>query len=340
MPSNEAAEQLTRALQDPFGIQGRANVEEWLNTMMSRYPLWSFQAWAYAKLQSNQLLTNFPLQLLINSILEDEDLTPRDWTVQPVYVEGQALPDHKESKQLTPLEAAIDRRRYWLCDQGRHGETLAIEPRAAVSDQYEQLLLSSNKSRFNLLYPLAEDDYGDPDNPNAREYKLLVRIAALVDQQRSASSSEERERTTDALQAILGPPPGRGRRRSGPQLDQEVERLLIVQGSELLGVCRSVFPRLLEPLPSNTMRAFDAERVSYDSQKEWAIRLALPCFSSVEVSMLRRCLVRSRRQPYAGVAAIYMLARRLHIDATTLAGRVADGHVRDRVAGDNLFSGI
>ena len=60
---------------------------------MRCFPLWSFQAWAFAKLQDSKLPTNYPLQLIIERICEDEGLTV-----------GQGL-------ILEPLEAALDHRR-------------------------------------------------------------------------------------------------------------------------------------------------------------------------------------------------------------------------------------
>ena len=92
------------------------------------------------------LPSNYPLQLLINSIVRDDGMTPRDRTKKPLLVEGEPFPVYEESKELSGVEYAIDRRRDNLMGAGRFGP----EGRQRT----ETLPLKPGHSQFNIIYPL------------------------------------------------------------------------------------------------------------------------------------------------------------------------------------------
>ena len=334
-PSNaqDSRTLLISALKDPLGITSGA-VGEWLGLLTRDFPLWSFQAWAYAPFRMTVLPSNYPLQLLINSIVRDDGMTPRDRTKKPLLVEGEPFPVYEESKELSGVEYAIDRRRDNLMGAGRFGP----EGRQRT----ETLPLKPGHSQFNIIYPLPyePEDYENFPTIVSPEWELISKLTALLEQREAAPTEQEYAEANAKLQTFLSnisPSPGRGRPGLGPRLDEGVTRALIDQGAALLGLCADAFRLTLnQPLPRKTITALEANGIGYAETKEWAARLALPVLSGYEIRKLLGLFRRGSTLTPREVG-ICLLARRLGLRADTFAGRVTGGGVRERLASFDPF---
>ncbi len=309
---SETEEMLTAALRDPFGIETRSNVEDWLRLLMRRFPLWSFQAWAYARLQQSRLPTNYPLQQMIQSIVEADGLKPGERTL------------------LDPLPFAVDRRRYHLSDMGRYGPPGRVIYSARRDDPYERLPLREGPSGFNRVYPLPLPEDFDPDDPrwDGWPYKGVgMELTRLIRAQQSAADGAGRRRAKEDLTTFLkslGARLGRGNPGKGPRKD--VLRLLVDQGTELLTVCW----RLLPPrISANRVRILSDHNVNdLGEQKLWVTCLALPIYSQAEVRTVLAQLAKAKARPQAPSPTpwnltISILAHRLQMEPTSLARKVS-----------------
>lgn len=311
-----------RALREPFAHDA---VDEWLRALMRCFPLWSFQAWAFAELQDSKLPTNYPLQLIIERICEDERLTV-----------GQRL-------ILEPLEATLDHRRYKLADSGRHGTPGKVPTKSSLHPgTYESMPLPRRESSFNRIYPLPVEPWHDPDQdpshlePDAEVGKQLRQLTMARND--AAPGSSERAQAQEALDeflASMGVPQGPGKpvRIAEAQL-----KALVAQGRDLFELCWPVLPAKV------SQGALDivAEHGVGDGQERelWATRLALPILSRRELEGLlaqirqARTWSRTGPKPTARLFTVWPLARRLRLKPTFIADRTLGSKAREYFVGE------
>jgi len=306
-------EALARAFGDPFGTDSRSNVQNWLSLLASRFPLWSFQAWAYAALPQSRLPTNYPLQQMIESIVRDERLKPGERT------------------QLDPLASALDRRRYRLSDKGRYGPPSRVIGTARQNAPYEQFPLRAGPSAFNRVYPLSLPEDFDPDDPkwDGWPYKDVgMELTQLIGAQQSATDTAERRKAREELTAFLkslGVRLGRGNPGKGPRKD--ILQLLVDQGTELLTLCWKLLPPKLSAKHERILR--DHNVTDLGQQRLWVTCLALPVYSQAEVHLLLARAAKSKtppaqaHRPTPWNLTVSILAHRLRIEPKTLARKVS-----------------
>jgi len=301
---------LHACVRDPLGLESRDHVDDWLEVLKYHFPLWAFQAWAYADLQDSKLPTNYPLQLMIRSVVQDDGPKP------------------EEPKFLEPLAFAVDRRRYALADDGRYGRSEAIG-RSSLHDPYEQLPLRPGLTPFHRAYPLpvAEDfDPDDPESYNRPHAEIGKELVRLVEARESARGDNEKEKTQKDLDDFL-------KRMAVPKSSKKFPETamlkmlkpLVEQGVELFKKCWDVF---LDEASVETKRALAAEQVTDpDMQHQWAVRLTLPVFSHREILVLKAQSEEQRAwtppkggsYPTPEQLTIWIVARRLRMDARRLA---------------------
>lgn len=323
---DETREAFRRVLADPLGQEGYGVVADWHRVLMSDFPLWSFQAWAFADFQSTQLPANYPLQQMIGSIVSDEGIAPRGATAGP-------------SKRLNPLECAVDRRRYVLADHGRTGPPGPIVSR--TSKPYEKLPLTGCPSKFNSVYPLLLTP-GDPD--------AVATIQQLARARDAAKNVTERKRADAELRALLKSMAARSPGKPSEMPNVAVLEALVDQGKRLLRLCWQEPPRTVTA--RTNMILFDHGVEDLGEQKLWIARLALPVFSKPEIQALfserkraydlaaessRRRTFGERRtltpRPTALRFTFWVLAHRLGFGARALARKAAGGKTVEYLKG-------
>ncbi len=308
-----------QVLEDPFGLKTRDHIDQWHHLLMSQFPLWAFQAWSYKAHLKPQIPSNYPLQLMIDSIVTDEGMSPRE-----------VLPG--KSKLLKPLELSVDKRRYALAAQGRYAPG-AAKPGLSTNRPYERLRLRSGHSQFNRLYPLVDpvdygkhqgqDPFGEFHTSVGREAVYLVErwIAAMERQETKKAKARLAQFWRDIAQD-LGVVISRGRPVGlvGKLLED-----LVSQGRELMQLCwRSRF--LVTP---ETVGVFGGQKVTTDDEIQlWAARLALPIMSLPEIEALRRESTKasgtpSGKRPTPLRFTIWLLEHRFGMRATTVARKVS-----------------
>lgn len=283
---------LKRALADPFGQDRRANVEHWLDALMRQFPLWAFQAWAYDELfPSRSVPSNYPLQVMINSIVEDEGMEPREWFQARGDRDALGIPRPVNAKMLSPLECALDRRRYELSWSGRFGSPAPSPPKR--TDPYERLPLPKDRSHFNCVYPRTETeaDYTDPEDPHntpSCEKRLGREVLDRIEAWVTARDKQERDQADQVLDqwikdtaANLGVPVRPGRFPEGPSAS--VLKRFYQTGSQLIEHVWGIDP---EPT-KRTIEVLGEYGVSDSADMQrWCKRLALPVFSQPEIAAL------------------------------------------------------
>lgn len=315
------------ACRDPFGLAQANLLDRWFQHVVEHFPLWTFQAWAHAKLVTAPHLSDEPLQAMMRSVCTDEGL--------PV---GQRVP-------LRPLEKLLDERRYWLVDNGRFGGSLGSLPTQARGPHAAQTVTVPGPfsgSAFNRLRPLRAPEYanddGGPDYTKAFERlgrELVERIEAWV---RGRSTTERRRARTEvdnyvrALCVQLGAPRGRGAPRVGPS--KTVLAKLAREGAKLFRtVWQPVGEGMVVPTPA-ALKRFRTLGVSRSDSRMWALRLALPVLSAQETAALssqaaEAFSTRWGPRPTAWRFAVWVLAHRLRLDAAQVA-RKASGSEAQR----------
>ena len=312
---------LEKALRQPFAHDA---VDDWFRALMRCCPLWSFQAWAFAELQDSKLPTNYPLQMIIERICEDEGLPVGKRTI------------------LEPLEAALDHRRYDLADSGRHGPPGKVLGESSLDPgTYESLPLPRRESSFNRLYPRPVDPWHDPSRdpshlgPDAEIGKQLRQLTTARND--AAPGSSERAHAQEALDEFLestgvAQSPGKPSRITDRQLAE-----LVIQGRNLF---ETVWPALPAAVSQGALDVVASHGVKDGLERElWAMRLVLPVLSRPEISglldQIRQAATWSRAgpQPTARLFTIWALARRLRLEPTLIADRTLGSKAREYFVG-------
>ena len=322
-------------LRDPFGLESRDHVDQWHHHLMQKFPLWSFQAWAYKALLRRKIPSNYPLQVMINSIVRDEGMTPRHLdrtrSLEPAtYNEGWWF--YSESKKLGPLECAVDVRRYNLANEGRYGPPA---PPRSTTDPYDSLPLKGGPSHFNIVYPLVEPVAFDPDDPDpdAQHQQIGQETVHLIENLVTARNKSERGQAKatfdgyiDKMIKEFGVTQGRGRKPEGPKAGLLKE--LYKEGTKLTQVIWRASP---DPSPE-TVDLISEHGTKDDSEiQRWVLRLALPILSLPEIMALQAEAAPSKpgKKPTEARFAVWLLAWRFGLVAKSVA-RKTIGSPSDR----------
>jgi hypothetical protein len=288
-----------QVLEDPFGLKTRDHIDQWHYLLMSEFPLWPFQAWAYDAILRPRIPSNYPHQRMIDSIVADDGMAARG-----------LLPG--KPKLLEPLELAVDNRRYALASQGRYGPGTG-----KLSSSARQLLpLQAAQSQFNRLYPLAEP--ADDDAIYNIGRKAIHQLEHWL-ANRGKEAIAQRDRFWKDLAQELGIVIKRGRPAA---LVGTLLQDLTNQGHQLMELCWT--SRSL--VTQKTVKVLKDQGVTTEEEIElWAARLALPVLSLPEIESLREQPTKASdgRRPTPRRFAIWLLEHRLGIDATTIARQVS-----------------
>ena len=272
-------------------------VGEWFQFLIEHFRLWAFQPSAYTHVQGTGLPPTYPLRMMIRSVISDDG-------------------NSSEFQQLGPLPALVDNERYSML----HGGGPII---CSVTGSDGLPRLPDGPSRF--LPSLASGISTRPDWQDE-----FVGIAAflleLLDDRASSRTRNEiskAQKTLDDFLEDLAPPP------SSKKLVVTNQRHLlepiVAQGVDLLKVCWDVFTF---DIPDGTRNMLHAHRVtSGQMQQRWAVRLMLPILSRHEILALETESQQQRSYkpekdksyPTAEQLAVWILARRLNLEARPLA---------------------
>lgn len=298
---DSAKQLLEAALANPFGYE---EVRAWFDYLCREFPLWSFQAWRYAELQRSKLPSNYPLQLIIASMCSDDGV--------------------ESGQELSPLEAALDYRRYWLSDRGRYG-LLITSSRGGTRPTWERHPLHPGPARFARVRPLPEDPLFDPEDPTSygRHEREIVRQLAASSEGVDAPAKFQRILRELGLRRRRGPPAA---------VPPGTCKALVREGKQLFESCWELTDIAPSPQTKGVLAAEGVDDA--DAQQRWSTRLALPVLSRCELLALKaeRREETARRKTLPGVHpptavrfVVWVVAHRLGLDASTLT-RKARGH--------------
>ena len=307
----EAKALLANCLSDPLGLDSPNHVRDWFEFLKDRFPLWAFQPWAYGQLLGMELPTAYPLQLFIDSILDDEGLLiakpeSSDWLSHVLDLRRDRLstpndfmPVFDRDQSPGPWQAHFG---------GTSARDLAIQWYAAM--EYHP----KNRSFYQSLF----EEIG-------RE--LVKRVEDWIVTPDKTDASKKLDELWHELAAELGVEIGSHRLPEGPQAD--ILEPIVTQGRQLLTLCWNELP---PGISAKTNRAFsDSGVAQLGEQKLWAARLTLPILSEPEIRTLIDQADSARdwrlkdSPPTSLKVVIWILAHRLQVDAKSIARKVSEG---------------
>jgi len=324
----ESVALLRRAVVDPFFILNRVPYEasgarafalwDWAEHLRRSFPLWCFQPSAYAGLNHGDLPTTHPLAIVVRSIVEDE--ASEDSPTRLLSLKG-----------VEGLALVLDSRRCGLSlDEPRGGVTDSVE-----EDGGEFRLIGSFGVTFSRLLdgPLLanyEADTEFSEGGYASPYEEIgLRLVQLVEARDAARPGSMARRAAGAdLKRFLG---GVAIQSRGRPTDLRVRavRRLAEEGERLVRLTAGALAEPIEPSES-TREVLAAFGVPTSGMVEWALRLALPVFSQVELAALRREVDSQRKRGNAGGKfprefAVQLLAHRFHRPVSAIARKSMTG---------------
>jgi hypothetical protein len=309
-PEGEAEDLLRRVLRDPFQLEPsdaedaedlERHVSDWFTYLIQNFPLWSFQAARFASYHPADLPSAHPLGLIVESLFRDDGIDPNDPRV------------------IEPLLREVQARRYRL-NQGKawHWSFLAEE----------RLVLpggSVSSSAFSyLMEDTGESPYDDPGRI----------LSGLIEERDSKASAVERSQVQETIDDYLVTLGARRRPHRAPILPPDLLRGLVAEGTRIVEICWAVLPVSMSSRTHSLLSPF-LEGVGDDEDSGtqlgamnlWRRRLALPILSTPELLALDdptgngrdALLVQERVRLKSRRLAIWMLARRLRLDAATIS---------------------
>ena len=309
-------------LRDPLPLDTKTwlNLSRWFRLLVAEFPLWSFQAWEYARLQGSGLPSSFPLQVIIDSILRDDGFSPQS--------------------SLEPLDYAVDRRR----------RSLGYESGDLIEHPLDSAPLLGGETEFYCAPPLFTEEFESEDYSDMRSAPYeeigvdLVRLVEARDVARMVGDPDARDQAKAALRGFLhdiSAQLGVGRPQKGPS--ENILKALVAEGTSLLDLCWKACPFELSVEASDLLAD---QEIPESARRITAVRLALPILSRREIAAvandIRRSQAwkRSRPRPTPRHAAILIVARRLGMDAPGVARRISGGGAAEEILQvDDPFAG-
>ncbi len=283
---------LQRVLADPFEDPEGFHLAQWMKHLHNSYPFWSFQPDAYARSQSTELPSTYPLGRIIGSLVVDDGILAHS---------GGWLPE---------LDAALDQRRLRLA----HGEHQMLHE---YRDETGLTVLYSNSPQFLTPPDLAGYEVVDDDGGSAyvSPYEDVGReIADAVEARDNGTTKAARAEGAEQLRSLLERlgvlrARGRPRRRPTPELLEK----LIGEGERLIHLLTGALGIPPSPRAAESLTAAGAK----GDVQLWAERLALPVFSRFELERLQR-----PARCNARMLAAFVIARRIGVPPTALLREV------------------
>lgn len=300
---------LAATLREPFPATRRADyVSEWIDYLAETWPLWSFQRARYVELEGSGWFSTEALRQIVHTLRSDDGVA--------------------KLKKLSPLETELDHRRYRFARAVL--PNVAIPALPLASDE-----LRSGSCLFCRLHFLGLE----PEGGYAEEYEKvgLQFMLHVVKLRNSAKGARARaERGILRFARSLAKQGRRGRRQEGPS--KPLLKALVAEGRELIEVCwhalGSPWPAASQPFRRLGLR--DAEI------RDWSARLALPVLSSCQITALCAEISRAATwpstkggRPTARRFTIWVLSRRLKLDARSLARKALGTAASERFRGQN-----
>lgn len=248
--------------EDEDHFERRQRLAAWFRTLRRECPLWCFDPWAYYNLQNSGAPTPYPLQVIINSILQDEGLDP------------------STQEHLEPLAATVDRRRTRLAH-----DRIAYTDRDHFDSTDRELHpgLTEFREAPELFHPGSESEYHF-DLPHHEATWVGLEICSRIESRERARllgnadrAREIQEELEDYLQD-LGALQSQGRPRSRPP--DELIQSLVEQGRRLAEVVWGSWP---VEVSDETRQLLERHDISTDEQWLWVLNLVLPVFSRIEL---------------------------------------------------------
>jgi hypothetical protein len=290
----------------PFDTKRWSNLQRWFRLLVAEFPLWSFQAWEYTRLQGKDLPSSFPLQLIIDSILKDDGISPQS--------------------ALEPLDYTVDRRR----------RSLGYERGDLIEYPLDEAQLPGGHAEFYCAPPLftEESESEHHYDPRTSPYEDLgIELVGLIEERDRARLAGDRDALADAVAGLkrlekhISAKLGVG----NPGIDppEEILRALVQEGRRLLGLCWEVCPFELSDKADSVLADHG---IREEERWVWAIQLALPVLSRLEISVLGKQirLARGRDSRVVGRPtprrmAVWIVAHRLGRDASAIARKAGGG---------------
>ena len=294
---------LAATLRDPLADKEATHVRDWLRFLAEHFPLWAFQAPAYASLHKSELPTSYPLRLIVESILEDEE-------------------DVLFPEPLARLPATLDCRRS-----------------AIALGKLENVRMGVADPRIPRFLPEAVADLGrwEPEavpgfQPSPYEF-LGREFVLLVEDHLFAVEKSQRRRAKQILNHFLDDMKRKlAAHRPREGLPPAVFDALVSQGRSLIELCWRIFPIKVS---DQTREILVNEGVCGAAMEPWAARLALPFFSQAEILALKAESGKAAKwergsgsYPTPRRFVIWVLAHRLGASATTLTRKAFDNDAK------------
>ena len=276
---------------------------------------------AYREVLGIELPTAYPLQLFIDSILDDEGLLiakpeSSDWLSHVLDLRRDRLstpndfmPVFDRDQSPGPWQAHFG---------GTSARDLAIQWYAAM--EYHP----KNRSFYQSLF----EEIG-------RE--LVKRVEDWIVTPDKTDASKKLDELWHELAAELGVEIGSHRLPEGPQAD--ILEPIVTQGRQLLTLCWNELP---PGISAKTNRAFsDSGVAQLGEQKLWAARLTLPILSEPEIRTITDQATLAKTLPLASTrptplrVVIWILAHRLQVEPKSLARKVSGASTAEYFSGNN-----
>lgn len=315
-PEPPPAELFAAAIRDPLPTRMHGSaVRLWLDELQNQFSMLCFRPYAYYNLQDTNLTTTFPLQRIIDSILEDDGLS----TDPPEPVE--------------PPLATVDRRRGWLAGTARTGASLDERAEWSFDDGEPSELRPSDGPHLTvapeLFQPGSESLY-HYDPPHHEAEWVGRRLSELVDARETARAAGDNEALEDAeveLERFLHDLGvlTYGRPREGPA--PRVLESLYEEIHLLFELCWEVCPVELSDATQGILQDLE---IPDDPRRIWGILLALPVLSLLEVRVLTQEIHAASEwgdrphRPTPRRTALAVLSHRLGMDQSSIARRIWD----------------
>lgn len=272
-PEPPSADLLAAALREPLPARWAGSaINEWFRSLQRAFPLWSFEPFAYHQLHDTDLATTFPLQAMIDSILEDDGVPA------------------EPPEPIEPPLATIDRRRGWLAG------TATLRPHFRtrvewVEEDGERLRLTPVPrpqliEAPELFHPGTEGEHYF-DSPRHEATEAGRELARRYEEREAARAADEetlfaaaRGKLTRILKR-LRINVGRGGARKGPP--DPLLDALVQEARDLFSLCWDVYP--FEP-PEDVCQVLMAHDVDPEECWVWTVNLVLPILSGHEVRVL------------------------------------------------------
>ena len=279
------------------------DITSWYHLALEKAPLWCFSNWDFTALRSNNLPSSYPLRKITWRIAEDEEFDQTD-PLATIHL-ADHLKWHLFARRVSLGSGGLG------CPEIYRGEGELLQMEWSSAQSYQQI---------------PDVDTGSFEDPNywSEYWEIGSQVCELLEGIEAAKGKRERQKRKTELDAHLddlGRKLAWGRPETGaakPILDA-----LFDQGRWLFDTCWKSLPVEPTETVNDLLAELGADPEDYTS---WAIRLALPMLSVVEIEALRRQIAEplGRRKPHTPPRrfTVFSIAHRLGVEAKVLARKL------------------